>query len=164
MNIQAEIDEDKERYLNNSDDEWVHRNDKSMLDKAKEYLGALSAEQRIMILQYNRSRPRTTKLWYSYQAVWFKRFMHALQLRQDKEYLRQELAVLLTATDTLKSAQYQELITANSQALARLVAALQTSLSAKQQQKIMATMTQLAADLDELSADGLNNIASHPQP
>ncbi|MBV7317100.1 DUF6279 family lipoprotein [Shewanella sp. NIFS-20-20] len=158
-NIRRQIAEDKDKYLNASDEDWLKRNDENLLERAEDLLGELSVQQRLMIRKYNRNRPRTTALWYRYQDDWSSRFISTIQHRQDPVRLHGELVLLFTAADTLKAPEYQQALVQNRLAMGELLQQLHASLTTNQQRKVVNKLQDLIADLNDLSAAGMNNLA-----
>ncbi|QIZ76132.1 DUF6279 family lipoprotein [Ferrimonas lipolytica] len=143
---QDEEDELRQEYQDLTIDERIEKSNKSMKKGMKKRIGRLSEQQQQLIEQFNDSRHRSLKEWFSYRDRYMQLLILGLTERADSEKLAQRLRLLLIDYDELKSLEHKKILDFNRQLLVVYLADMHSSLSNKQ-------LKRLVEDLDSLRED-----------
>ncbi|SIR39862.1 hypothetical protein SAMN05421840_11951 [Shewanella morhuae] len=128
---------------------------KNLQQQFSDWLGSLSATQKLLIHQYNQQRLLTLDMWLEYRHEWLRQFEIALWQRTDKTLLTERLTLLMTQADELKSEQHKVFLRKNTEAFGTLLLAINASLSEKQSMHFYKKLDKLIQDLTELNQEAI---------
>lgn len=141
----------EDKYLKRSDEEFYEDSYENLVDNAKEYLGALTDEQRTLLREASRRLLRSDQAWLNERALWLKELAELLK-RQPQWQQRVRDAV--AARRENPSPEYRRIYEHNMGVIYELIATLLNSRSAQQDTFLRDKLTSLRKDLDTLIAQG----------
>ncbi|MEZ5570669.1 MAG: DUF6279 family lipoprotein [Halioglobus sp.] len=152
MNLMWEQQEEfKEEYLERSDEEFYDDSYDNLVDNAKEYLGALSDEQRTLLRVASRRLLRSDAAWLDERAQWL---MQLGELLKRQPQWQQQVREAVAQRRQHPSPEYTRVYTHNMGVIYELVAQLLNSRSELQDEHLRDRLTELREDLTTLVAQG----------
>lgn len=149
--MQEQQQEFEEKYLQRSDEEFYEESYDNLVDNAKEYLGALTDEQRKLLREASRRLLRSDQAWLQERALWLKEL--AELLRREPQW-QQRVRDAVTARRESPSPEYRRIYEHNMGVIYELIAQLLNSRSAQQDKFLRDKLEGLRKDLDTLIEQG----------
>lgn len=148
------IDEDqatyREKRLSRSDDEYFEDSADSLEDLAKRLLGRLSREQKQLIASTSRELTRLDGLWHADREKWGASLRAILEQRS--EGWRGDIVGLVEDREAERIPDYVAAIDRNGEIILALLVDVINSRSERQDRRLRDFLTDLAEDIDALSA------------
>jgi truncated hemoglobin YjbI len=151
--LKKEEQELSDEYAGKSQAELIEKSDKSLIEQADDWLGSLTDEQKALIHQNNSQRLATLDMWLEYRHEWLRVFEQALSRRDNSHLLTQNMIMLMTQPDNLKSEIHKQKLLKNTENFGALLINLNHTLQDKQRKKFNKKLNALINDLNELSLD-----------
>jgi hypothetical protein len=151
--LKKEEQELSDEYAGKSQAELIEKSDKSLIEQADDWLGSLTDEQKVLIHQNNSQRLATLDMWLEYRHEWLRVFEQALSRRDNSHLLTQNMIMLMTQPDNLKSEIHKQKLLKNTENFGALLINLNHTLQDKQRKKFNKKLNALINDLNELSLD-----------
>lgn len=149
--MQEQQQEFEEEYLQRSDEEFHEDSYKNLVDNAKEYLGALTDEQRTMLREASRRLLRSDQAWLQERALWLKQL--AELLRREPQW-QQRVRDAVAARRESPSPKYRHIYEHNMGVVYELIAQLLNARSEQQDKFLRDKLEGLRNDLNTLVAQG----------
>lgn len=159
--MQEQQDEFEEKYLTRSDEAFYNDSYDNLVDNAKEYLGALSDEQRKLLREASQQLLRSDQAWLQERALWLKQLGDLLK-REPQWQQRVRDAVAERRENP--SPEYRRIYEHNMGVIYQLIAALLNGRSAQQDAFLRDKLDELRKDLDTLIEQGKTPVALGYQP
>lgn len=155
--MQEQQEEFEKEYLQRSDEDFYEDSYDNLVDSAKEYLGALTDEQRILLRDASRRLLRSDKTWLQERALWLKQL--AVLLRREPQW---EQRVRDAVADRRKnpSPEYRRIYEHNMGVIYELIAQMLNSRSPQQDAFLREKLQAFRKDLDTLITEGRNPAAT----
>ena len=148
------IDEDqatyREKRLSRSDDEYFEDSADSLEDLAKRLLGRLSRDQKQLIKSTSRELTRLDGLWHADREKWGTSLRAILEQRS--EGWRGDIVGLVEDREAERIPDYVAAIDRNGEIILALLVDVINSRSERQDSRLRDFLTDLAEDIDALSA------------
>jgi hypothetical protein len=154
--MQEQQEEFEEKYLQRSDEEFYEDSYDNLVDNAKEYLGALSDEQRKVLRDASRRLLRSDQAWLGERALWLKQL--AELLKREPQW-QQRLRDTVAERRENPSPEYRRIYEHNMGVVYELIATILNGRSGKQDQFLRDKLSTLRTDLDTLIEQGRNPAA-----
>lgn len=151
--LKKEEQELSDEYAGKSQAELIEKSDKSLIEQADDWLGSVTDEQKQLIHQNNSQRLATLDMWLEYRHEWLRVFEQALSRRDNSHLLTQNMIMLMTQPDNLKSEIHKQKLLKNTENFGALLINLNHTLQDKQRKKFNKKLNVLINDLNELSLD-----------
>jgi truncated hemoglobin YjbI len=151
--LKKEQQELSDEYAGKSQAELIEKSDKSLIEQADDWLGSVTDEQKALIHQNNSQRLATLDMWLEYRHEWLRVFEQALSRRDNSHLLTQNMIMLMTQPDNLKSEIHKQKLLKNTENFGALLINLNHTLQDKQRKKFNKKLNALINDLNELSLD-----------
>jgi truncated hemoglobin YjbI len=151
--LKKEQQELSDEYAGKSQAELIEKSDKSLIEQADDWLGSVTDEQKSLIHQNNSQRLATLDMWLEYRHEWLRVFEQALSRRDNSHLLTQNMIMLMTQPDNLKSEIHKQKLLKNTENFGALLINLNHTLQDKQRKKFNKKLNVLIDDLNELSLD-----------
>lgn len=151
--LKKEQQELSDEYAGKSQAELIEKSDKSLIEQADDWLGSVTDEQKQLIHQNNSQRLATLDMWLEYRHEWLRVFEQALSRRDNSHLLTQNMIMLMTQPDNLKSEIHKQKLLKNTENFGALLINLNHTLQDKQRKKFNKKLNVLINDLNELSLD-----------
>jgi truncated hemoglobin YjbI len=151
--LKKEEQELSDEYAGKSQAELIAKSDKSLIEQADDWLGSVTDEQKSLIHQNNSQRLATLDMWLEYRHEWLRVFEQALSRRDNSHLLTQNMIMLMTQPDNLKSEIHKQKLLKNTENFGALLINLNHTLQDKQRKKFNKKLNVLIDDLNELSLD-----------
>jgi truncated hemoglobin YjbI len=151
--LKKEEQELSDEYAGKSQAELIAKSDKSLIEQADDWLGSVTDEQKSLIHQNNSQRLATLDMWLEYRHEWLRVFEQALSRRDNSHLLTQNMIMLMTQPDNLKSEIHKQKLLKNTENFGTLLINLNHTLQDKQSKKFNKKLNVLIDDLNELSLD-----------
>jgi truncated hemoglobin YjbI len=151
--LKKEEQELSDEYAGKSQAELIAKSDKSLIEQADDWLGSVTDEQKSLIHQNNSQRLATLDMWLEYRHEWLRVFEQALSRRDNSHLLTQNMIMLMTQPDNLKSEIHKQKLLKNTENFGALLINLNHTLQDKQRKKFHKKLNVLIDDLNELSLD-----------
>jgi hypothetical protein len=151
--LKKEEQELSDEYAGKSQAELIEKSDKSLIEQADDWLGSVTDEQKALIHQNNSQRLATLDMWLEYRHEWLRLFEQALSRRDNSHLLTQNMIILMTQPDNLKSEIHKQKLLKNTENFGALLINLNHTLQDKQRKKFNKKLNVLIDDLNELSLD-----------
>jgi hypothetical protein len=155
--MQEQQEEFEKEYLQRSDEEFYEDSYENLVDSAKEYLGALTDEQRVLLREASRRLLRSDETWLQERALWLKQL--AVLLRREPQW-QQRVRDAVAERRENPSPEYRRIYEHNMGVIYELIAQLLNSRSAQQDTFLRDKLQALRKDLDTLIAQGKNPAAA----
>jgi hypothetical protein len=157
---QAEYEQE---YLERSDEEFYEDSYDNLVDNAKDYLGALSEEQRKLLRESSRRLLRSDQAWLQERAEWVTKL--AVLLKREPHW-QQRVRDAVAARRQDLSPEYRRIYEHNMGVIYELIATLLNVRSAQQDKFLRDKLEGLRKDLDTLIEQGKSKMArlSPPDP
>lgn len=155
--MQEQQEEFEKEYLQRSDEEFYEDSYENLVDSAKEYLGALTDEQRVLLREASRRLLRSDETWLQERALWLKQL--AVLLRREPQW-QQRVRDAVADRRENPSPEYRRIYEHNMGVIYELIAQLLNSRSAQQDTFLRDKLQALRKDLDTLIAQGKNPAAA----
>jgi len=149
----------EKKYLKRTDQEFYDDSYDNLEDNAKDYLGALTDEQRALLRVSSRRLLRSDVVWLQERADWFTELGELLK-RQPQ--WQQKIKDAVARREQHPSAQYAEVFAHNMDVMYQLVAELLNSRNAKQDKHLRDKLDALRNDLNTLIEQGKAPAAPSP--
>ena len=148
------IDEDqttyREKRLSRSDDEYFEDSADSLEDLAKRLLGRLTRDQKLLIASTSRELTRLDGLWHADREKWGASLRAILEQRS--EDWRGDIVGLVEDREAERIPDYVAAIDRNGEIILALLVDVINSRSERQDRRLRDFLTDLAEDIDALSA------------
>ncbi len=135
LNIDKDIAEDEERFLERTDDEGHKRRTGRLEKLLAQYIGRLTEEQRALINQWSVEKTHTTTSRLAYRKEWRKHLSVALNARFVDDFSHQ-VDQLFVYPDQWWSDQLRQELADTKSEMAYLFVALQKTLTLKQHNRL----------------------------
>lgn len=149
--MQEQQEEFEEEYLQRTDEEFYEDSYDNLVDNAKEYLGALSDEQRKLLRDASRRLLRSDQAWLGERAQWLKQLAELLKREPGWQ---QRLRDSVAERRENPSPEYRRIYEHNMGVVYELIATMLNGRSAEQDQFLRDKLSQLRRDLDMLIEQG----------
>ncbi|QSX32259.1 hypothetical protein JYB87_10780 [Shewanella avicenniae] len=157
VNINQKLSEEQraldQEYQDKTAEQLQQDADERLQDTLDDWLGSVTKEQKLLAQQYNREREFTTDMWLEYRHAWYQQFKQTLEQRDKTPQLKQQLHMLLTSPQQLRSDDYQQKLNQNTEKFGEFLVQLRSTLTAKQRYHLLKKLDDLIEDLDELAAE-----------
>ncbi|KFZ38750.1 hypothetical protein HR45_04870 [Shewanella mangrovi] len=147
---QQELDDE---FADKTAEQQLTEADERLSDRLDEWLGSVTKAQKQLVHQYNSEREFTTDMWLEYRHAWYQQFKQTLEQRDNTPQLKQQLRMLLTSPQQLRSEDYRQKLERNTQKFGEFLVQLRPTLTAKQRYHLLKKLDDLIEDLDELAAE-----------
>lgn len=141
----------EEKYLKRTDEEFYEDSYDNLVDNAKEYLGALSDEQRKLLREASRRLLRSDQAWLHERSLWLKEL--AELLKREPQW-QQRLRDAVARRREHPSPEYQRIYKHNMDVVYELIATLLNGRSAQQDRHLRDKLDALRRDLNTLIEEG----------
>lgn len=149
--MQEQQVEFEEKYLQRSDAEFYEDSYDNLVDNAKEYLGALSDEQRKLLREGSQRLLRSDQAWLGERALWLTQLAELLKREPDWQ---QRLRNAVAERRENPSPEYRRIYEHNMGVVYELIATLLNGRSATQDRFLRDKLAGLREDLDTLIEQG----------
>ena len=149
--MQEQQVEFEEEYLQRSDEEFYEDSYKNLVDNAKEYLGALTDEQRKLLRDASRRLLRSDQAWLQERALWLDQL--AELLRREPQW-QQRVRDAVAARRESPSPKYRHIYEHNMGVIYEIIATLLNARNAQQDKFLRDKLEGLRKDLDTLIEQG----------
>jgi len=157
--MQEQQQEFEEKYLQRSDEEFYSDSYENLVDNAKEFLGALSDEQRKMLRESSDRLLRSDQAWLRERALWLEEL--AVLLKREPQW-QQRLREAVARRRENPSPEYRRIYDHNMAVVYETIATLLNGRSEKQDRHLRDKLASLRSDLNTLIAQGKAAPAAAP--
>lgn len=139
----------QKEYLNQPLDKQIAERAGRMEKRLSPWLGSLTAEQKARVQQWSVSLGEQNQAWLANRASWQKRFVAAVQQRQQPDFAPR-ISGLLQDRQTFWTADYREAYARTEQAAISLVADIYAMSTPQQKKKLLSRIDDMRKDFKDL--------------
>lgn len=139
----------QKEYLNQPLAKQISDRATRMEKRLSPWMGSLTAEQKARVQQWSASLGEQNQAWLANRASWQKRFLTAVQQRQQPDFAPR-ISALLQDRQTFWTADYREAYDRTEQAAINLVADIYAMSTPQQKQRLLSRIDDMRRDFRDL--------------